>query len=155
MKGNDQMLATLNALLADELTAVSQYMVHSSMCANWGYDKLHKTVEKRAIDEMKHAEKLIDRILFLAGTPIVSNLHPMQIGARVEGQLESDCQSEQGAVKAYNDAIRLAGEVGDNGSKVLLQSILADEEAHIDWLDAQLDQIEQVGLQNYLQAQLG
>jgi bacterioferritin len=155
MKGNERMLATLNDLLADELTAVSQYMVHAGMCANWGYEKLHGTIEKRAIDEMKHAEKLLDRILFLQGTPIVSNLHPMQIGPRVETQLENDCQSEQGAIRAYNDAIRLAAEAGDNGSRALLQSILTDEERHLDWLEAQLDQIDQLGLQNYLQVQVG
>jgi bacterioferritin len=155
MKGNEQMLTTLNNLLADELTAVSQYMVHAGMCANWGYEKLHGIIEKRAIDEMKHAEKLLDRILFLQGTPIVSNLHPMQIGPRVESQLENDCQSESGAVQAYNAAIRQAGEAGDNGTRLLLQAILSDEEKHMDWLEAQLDQIDQIGLQNYLQAQIG
>jgi bacterioferritin len=155
MKGHDQMLSTLNNLLADELTAVNQYMVHAGMCANWGYEKLHIAIEKRAIDEMKHAEKLLDRILFLQGTPIVSNLHPMQIGPRVETQLENDCTSETGAVKIYNEAIRQAAELGDNGTRSLLQAILSDEEKHLDWLEAQLDQIEQLGLSNYLQAQLG
>ncbi len=155
MKGNDQVLDLLNSLLADELTAVSQYMVHAGMCANWGYAKLHATIEKRAVEEMKHAEKLLDRILFLEGVPIVSELNKMHIGERVEVQLESDCTSEQGAIRAYNDAIRLTGDLGDHGSRVLLQAILTDEERHLDWLEAQLDQINQIGSQNYLQAQLG
>jgi bacterioferritin len=154
MKGNEKMLATLNALLADELTAISQYMVHAGMCANWGYEKLHDTNEKRAIDEMKHAEKLIDRILFLEGAPTVNKLNPMQIGPRVEIQLKNDCEAEQGAIRSYNDGIRLAVELGDNGSRALMESILTDEEAHIDWIEAQLDQIDQFGLPNYLQAQL-
>jgi bacterioferritin len=154
MKGNEKMLATLNALLADELSAISQYMVHAGMCANWGYEKLHDANEKRAIDEMKHAERLIDRILFLEGPPTVNKLNPMEIGARVEIQLKNDCEAEQGAIRAYNDGIRLAVEIGDNGSRALMESILTDEEAHIDWIEAQLDQIEQFGLPNYLQAQL-
>jgi len=155
MKGNDRVLETLNNLLADELTAISQYMVHASMCANWGYEKLHKAVEKRSVDEMRHAEMLIDRILFLEGTPIVSNLHKMTIGARVEFQMGNDRESEVGAIKSYNDGIRLTGELGDNGSRDLLVSILKDEERHLDWLEAQLDQIDQVGLQNYLLGQSG
>ncbi len=155
MKGNDRAIETLNNLLADELTAISQYMVHASMCANWGYEKLHKTVEKRSIDEMKHAEMLIDRILFLEGTPVMSNLHKMTIGARVEVQLADDRESELGAIKAYNDGIRLTAELGDNGSRDLLGSILKDEERHLDWLEAQLDQIDQVGIQNYLLGQSG
>jgi bacterioferritin len=155
MKGNERAIETLNNLLADELTAVSQYMVHASMCGNWGYEKLHKTIEKRAIDEMKHAEMLIDRILFLEGTPIVSNLNKMIIGARVELQLANDREAEIGAIKAYNNGIRLTAEVGDNGTRDLLGSILKDEERHLDWLETQLDQIDQVGLQNYLLGQSG
>jgi bacterioferritin len=155
MKGNDRVLDTLNNLLADELTAISQYMLHASMCGNWGYEKLHQAVEKRSIDEMKHAEMLLDRILFLEGTPIVSNLHKMMIGARVEFQLANDLEAEVRAVKAYNDGIRLTAELGDNGSRDLLVSILKDEERHLDWLEAQLDQIDQISLQNYLLAQIG
>ncbi len=155
MKGNAKILATLNDLLADELTAINQYMVQSEMCDNWGYEKLHKSIEKRAIDEMKHAEKLIGRILFLEGTPIVSKLNKINIGADVESQHKNDWNSEQGAVKAYNEGIRLAVEVADNGTRELLESILKDEEDHIDWIEAQLDQIAQMGLQNYLEAQLG
>ncbi|MGV8042363.1 MAG: bacterioferritin [Thermoanaerobaculaceae bacterium] len=154
MKGNDRIIDTLNALLSDELTAINQYMVHSEMCDDWGYEKLHKAIEKRAIDEMKHAEKLIGRILFLEGRPIVSSLGPITIGAEVDAQLRNDHASELGAVVAYNNAIRLSGELGDNGTRELLESILQDEEAHIDWLEAQLDQIGQMGLAAYLSQQL-
>ena len=154
MKGNEKIIEQLNALLADELTAISQYMVHSEMCANWGYERLHEAIEKRAIDEMKHAEKLIARILFLEGTPIVSKLKEMHIGAEVEAQLKNDWVAEEGAIKAYNDGIRLAVELGDNGTRALLESILTDEEDHIDWLEAQLDQIKQMGIQDYLGEQI-
>jgi bacterioferritin len=154
MKGNDKIIKTLNDLLADELTAISQYMVHSEMCDNWGYHRLHTLVEKRAIDEMKHAEKLIARILFLEGKPIVNRLKPMHIGPEVEHQLKNDWTAEDGAVKAYNAGIRLAADLGDNGSRELLESILKDEENHIDWLEAQLDQIQQMGIQNYLTEQI-
>jgi len=155
MKGNDQVIAKLNFLLADELTAISQYMVHSEMCANWGYEKLHEAVEKRAITEMGHAEKLIGRIIFLEGKPIVSKLNAMHIGGDVEAQLNSDKAAEYGAVKGYNDGVKLAVELGDNGSRALFESILADEEEHVDWIEAQLDQITQMGLQNYLVEQVG
>jgi bacterioferritin len=154
MKGNEKIIEQLNALLADELTAISQYMVHSEMCANWGYERLHEAIEKRAIDEMKHAEKLIARILFLEGRPIVSKLKEMHIGAEVEAQLKNDWAAEEGAIKAYNDGIRLAVELGDNGTRALLESILTDEEDHIDWLEAQLDQIKQMGIQDYLGEQI-
>jgi len=154
MKGNDRILGTLNTLLADELTAINQYMVQSEMCDNWGYEKLHKAIEKRAIDEMKHAERLIARILYLEGTPVVSTLNPMHIGADVEAMHKNDWDAEAGAIKAYNDAIRLAVEVADNGTRELLDGILKDEEAHIDWLEAQLDQIRQMGIQNYLTEQI-
>ena len=154
MKGNKRMITKLNELLADELTAISQYMVHSEMCDDWGYHRLHDQVEKRAIDEMKHAEKLIGRILFLEGTPIVSKLKAMHIGADVEKQLKNDWKAEEGAVKAYNEGIQLAVELGDNGSRELLESILKDEENHIDWLEAQADQVQQMGIQNYLAEQI-
>jgi bacterioferritin len=155
MKGNDKIIETLNVQLADELTAVNQYMVHSEMCSNWGYEKLHKATEKRAIEEMRHAEKLIARILFLEGVPIVSNLNKITIGPDVQTQLKNDWNAEAGAVKAYNDAIRLAVEVGDNGTRELFESNLKDEEDHIDWIEAQLDQIAQMGIQNYLVEQVG
>jgi bacterioferritin len=154
MKGNEKVLAQLNYFLADELTAISQYMVHSEMCANWGYTILHKAIEKRAIDEMKHAEKLIGRILFLEGTPVVNELNALHIGETVEAQLKNDLDAEAGAIKAYNEAIRLCLELGDNGSRELIEANLHDEEVHLDWLEAQLDQINQMGLQNYLQAQV-
>jgi len=154
MKGNEKVIAKLNDLLSDELTAINQYMVHSEMCDNWGYEKLHKLIEKRAIDEMKHAEKLIARILFLDGRPVVSNLKKISIGAEVPAQHQNDWDAEDGAIKSYNDGIRLALELGDNGSRELMDSILKDEEAHIDWIEAQLDEIKQMGVQNYLTEQL-
>ena len=150
MKGNKKIIKLLNTLLADELTAVNQYMVHSEMCSNWGYERLHKAIEKRAVDEMKHAEKLIARILFLEGLPVVSSLNKITIGAEVEAQLKSDWAAENPAIASYNEGIRLAVEVGDNGTRDLLEDILQDEENHIDWIEAQLDQIGQMGIQNYL-----
>jgi len=150
MKGNAQIIDSLNARLAEELTAINQYMVHSEMCDNWGYVKLHKVIEKRAIDEMKHAEKLIGRILFLDGRPIVSNLNKITIGAEVEKMHLNDHAAEADAIKNYNESIKLAMEVGDNGTRELLEKILHDEEEHIDLLEAQIDQIKQMGIQNYL-----
>jgi len=154
MKGNEKILETLNELLADELTAINQYMVQSEMCADWGYEKLHEAIEKRAVDEMKHAEKLIGRILFLEGKPVVSSLNKINIGATVDDQHGNDHEAEEMAIKAYNDAIKLAVEVGDNGSRDLLEEILEDEEKHIDWIESQLDQIQQMSLQGYLGEQL-
>ncbi|MBI5686045.1 MAG: bacterioferritin [Verrucomicrobia bacterium] len=153
MKGNAKVIATLNMLLAEELTAINEYMVHSEMCANWGFERLHKVIEKRAIDEMKHAEKLIARILFLEGTPVVSKLNPMHIGADVVAQLKNDHGAEATAVKLYNEAIPQAAEQGDNGTREMLEDILEDEETHIDWIESQLDQIKQMGAQNYLAEQ--
>ncbi|OGO37738.1 MAG: bacterioferritin [Chloroflexi bacterium RBG_16_57_11] len=155
MKGNEKVIALLNELLSDELTAINQYMVHSEMCANWGYEKLHEAAEKRAIQEMKHAESLIGRVIFLEGTPIVSNLKQIRIGADVSAQHRNDLRAETEAVAAYNAGIRLAVELSDNGSRELLESILKDEEVHLDWLEAQLTQIEQMGIQTYLVEQLG
>jgi len=155
MKGNEKIINLLNDFLSDELTAINQYIVHSEMCDNWGYHKLHSTVEKRAIEEMKHAEKLIARILFLEGIPVVSNLKKINIGAKVDLQIKNDHAAEAEAIKAYNDGIRLCLELGDNGTRELIDANLKDEEAHIDWLEAQLDQIEQMGLQNYLLGQIG
>ncbi len=154
MKGDDRMIDSLNNLLSDELTAINQYMVHSEMCENWGYERLHKAARKRAFDEMKHAEKLIERLLFLEGRPIVSNLKQIHIGSDVETQHKNDLNDELDALKAYNEAIKLAVEVGDNGTRELLDSILKDEEDHIDFLEAQLDQIQQMGIQNYLVEQI-
>src|SRR5208337_2144117 len=138
MKGNEKIIEHLNVRLAEELTAISQYMVHAEMCDNWRYKRLDEAIQKRAIDEMKHAEKLIARILFLEGIPIVSNLNKMHIGAEVPKMHQNDHEAEEGAIKGYNESIRLAVEVGDNGSRELLESILKDEEAHIDLIEAQL-----------------
>ena len=150
MKGNEKIIENLNFLLEDELTAINQYIVHSEMCANWGYERLHKSIEKRAIEEMKHAEKLIARILFLDGMPIVSNLNKVKIGALVENQLKNDLVAEENTAKIYNEGIHLAVKLNDNGTRDILLANLLDEERHIDWIEAQLSQIKQMGIQNYL-----
>ena len=150
MKGNDLVIAKLNFLLADELTAISQYMVQAEMCANWGYKELAEVIEKRAIDEMKHAEKLIARILFLDGIPAVASLNKLKIGALVENQLKNDLLAEDHTLKIYNEGIHLATKLTDSGTRELLEAILLEEERHIDWLEAQLSQIKQMGIQNYL-----
>lgn len=155
MKGNKKLLGTLNALLTDELTAVNQYMVHSEMNADWGYEKLHKHFEKRAIDEMKHAEKLIGRILFLEGLPVVSNLKKISIGADIAKQLANDHAAEVEAIVAYNQAIKLAGEVADFATRQILESILKDEDAHIDKIEELQDQISQMGAAIFLTTQVG
>lgn len=155
MKGDPKIIDLLNGLLSDELTAINQYMVHSEMCADWTYNELHESIEARAIQEMKHAEKLIGRILFLEGIPIVSNLKKIHIGADVETQHKNDAEAELDAIKQYNNGIRQAVELGDNGTRELLESILKDEEEHLDWLEAQLELIRQMGIQNYLVEQLG
>ena len=155
MKGNDKLIKVLNDLLADELTAISQYMVHSEMCDNWGYGKLHKAIEKQALDEMHHAEWLISRILFLEGMPVVSKLNEMKIGKTVLEMLANDENAELGAIQAYNAGIALAGEVGDESTGDLLTTILKMEEGHHDWAKKQRTQIEQMGLENYLSNQAG
>ncbi len=154
MKGNEKIIEHLNARLAEELTAINQYMVHAEMCDNWKYERLHAAIQKRAIDEMKHAEKLISRILFLEGRPIVSDLNKISIGAEVPKMHQNDHGAEEAAIQGYNDSIRLAVEVRDNGTRELLESILKEEEDHIDWIEAQLDQIKQMGAQNYLVEQI-
>ena len=153
MEGNQKLIEKLNSLLADELTAINQYIVHSEMCANWGYEKLHEKFEKRAIDEMKHAEVLIGRILFLEGIPIVSNLNKINIGSDVEKQLNSDHKAEEDAIKAYNEAIKFAGEVNDFATREVLEKILNDEDMHIDKIEELQDQIKQMGLQIFLSMQ--
>jgi bacterioferritin len=155
MKGNAKLIATLNALLADELTAINQYMVHSEMCDNWGYGKLHKAIEKRAVDEMKHAEKLIGRILFLEGLPVVSELKKLLIGADIPKMFVNDHTSEAGAVKSYNEAIILAGQVKDFATREILEGILKDEDAHIDQIEEVQDQIGQMTLPIFLTTQVG
>ena len=154
MKGNEKVIEHLNLRLAEELTAINQYFVHAEMCENWGYERLHEMIRKRSIDEMKHAERLIARILFLEGKPIVSKLNKVHIGAEVPKMHANDHLAEETAIKGYNDSIRLAVEVGDNGTRELLESILKDEEEHIDNIEAQLDQIRQMGPQNYLVEQI-
>ena len=153
MKGDSRILELLNERLSEELTAISMYMVHSEMCANWGYEKLHQAIEKQAIDEMKHAELHIGRILFLEGSPTVSKLHKIKIGRTVEEIVSIDEGDELDAVKAYNDSIAACEAAGDNGSADMLRKILQDEERHADWGETQRELIKQVGLQNYLATQ--
>lgn len=155
MKGDPKLIDTLNLLLADELTAINQYIVHAEMCEDWGYGKLHKSFEKRSIDEMKHAEKLIGRILFLGGKPIVSNLNNIHIGEEVPNQIENDRVAEVGAIKAYNDAIALAGELRDYATRDILMQILNDEDRHMDEIEELQDQIEQMTLPIFLTTQVG
>jgi bacterioferritin len=155
MKGDPKLLQVLNSLLADELTAINQYMVHSEMCDAWGYEKLHKAIEKRAIDEMKHAEKLIGRILYLEGLPIVSELKPIHIGEDVPKMFAFDHKAEEDAIKAYNDAIALAGDVKDSATGDFLQSILNDEDEHMDEIEEVQDQIKQMSLQIFLTTKVG
>jgi len=150
MKGNPQILQLLNDRLAEELTAISMYMVHSEMCANWGFGKLHEAFEKQAIDEMKHAEMLIGRILFLEGSPTVSKLNHMKIGTTVVEMITADEDAESGAIKHYNDTIGVAVKQSDNGTREMIAKILLDEERHVDWAETQRELIAQMGLQNYL-----
>ena len=150
MKGNEKLLKTLNGLLADELTAINQYMVHAEMCESWGYSKLHELIQARAITEMKHAEKLIGRILFLEGKPVLSKLNDIHVGDDVPKMMVNDLAAEMTAVKGYNAAIKLATDVGDNATKEILDGILGDEDKHVDEIEEQRDQIEQMGLAIYL-----
>ena len=155
MKGNDQLIERLNMLLAEELTAINQYMVHAEMCEDWGYGKLHESFEKRAFAEMRHAEKLIERILFLEGRPIVSELNKIHIGDEVPKQIDNDLGLEIDAVRKYNDAIILAGEVKDYATREVLEKILLEEDEHVDELEELQDQIEQMGLQIFLTTKVG
>ncbi len=150
MKGNPQILQLLNERLAEELTAINMYMVHSEMCANWGLTKLHEAFEKQAIDEMRHAEMLIGRVLFLEGMPTVTRLNPLKIAANVSDMVLADQDAEAGAIKSYNDTITAAVAAGDNGTREMVAKILLDEERHIDWAEMQRELITQMGLQNYL-----
>jgi bacterioferritin len=153
MKGDERVVKKLDELLSDELTAIMQYMVHSEMCANWGYQRLHQAVENRARQEMHHAEKLIARIIFLEGTPMVSRLNQVHIGADIPQQLQQDLEAEMQTNRMYNEAIQLADEAHDAATRDLLESILKDEDAHVDWLEEQLDQVAQLGLPLYLSTQ--
>ncbi|MCK9423502.1 MAG: bacterioferritin [Bacteroidales bacterium] len=150
MKGNKKLITVLNSLLADELTAINQYMVHSEMCANWGYIKLHVAKRKQAMDEMHHAEWLIERIIFLDGSPTVSKLNTINIGKTVAEMINNDIGDELDAVRKYNEGIKIAREVDDEATVDLLTMILKMEEDHVDWAEKQQAQIEQMGMENYL-----
>ena len=153
MKGNEHVIKELNMRLAEELTGINQYMVHAEMCENWHYKRLHEIIYKRAMQEMKHAEKLIARILFLEGIPVVSHLNKVHIGSDVAKMHINDHAAEADAINGYNESIRVAVDAGDNGSRELFEAILVEEEEHIDLIEAQIDQITQVGAQNYLAEQ--
>src|SRR5664280_145709 len=155
VKGNKELIVVLNELLAHELSVVNQYMVHSEMSANWGYEKLHKYFEKRAIEEMKHAEILIGRILFLDGLPIVSKLKDIQIGSDASKQLDFDHQAEETTIADYNAAIKLAGDKKDFATREILEGILNDEDRHIDGIEELQDQISHMALALFLTTQVG
>ncbi len=154
MRGNDKVIATLNEMLKEELTAINQYFVHAEMCENWGYKKLSGFIKKQSIDEMKHAEALMERILFLDGSPRMAETLPLKIGQGVKNQIENDLALEIGAVASYNNAIKLAVELGDNGSRELFTRLLKDEENHVDWLESQLHLIKEMGYEQYLAMQM-
>jgi bacterioferritin len=153
MKGDQKVIDSLNGLLADELTAIMQYMVHAEMCDNWGYSKLDEAIQKRAVEEMKHAEKLIARILFLEGIPIVSELKKIHIGPDVPKMFANDHNAEDGAIKAYNAAILVCGDARDFATREILENILNDEDRHIDDIEAAIDRITQMGIQIFLSTQ--
>ena len=154
MRGNEQVIGYLNEVLKAELTAINQYFLHAEMCENWGYKKLAAYGKKEAVDEMKHAEMCMERILFLEGMPVMHELFPLQIGQNVKAQIENDLALELTAVPRLNRAIAAAVEAGDNGSRDLFEKILTDEEHHVDWLEAQLGIIKEIGLDNYLAQQI-
>jgi bacterioferritin len=150
MRGNDKVIGYLNEVLKAELTAINQYFLHAKMCDNWGYQRLAHHSRDESIDEMKHAEWVIERLLFLEGVPNMSELFPLRIGANVKAQHENDLALEVAAVNRLNNAVKLAVEVGDNASRELFEKILIEEEHHIDWLEAQLGMIKEIGIENYL-----
>jgi bacterioferritin len=150
MRGNDQVIALLNEVLKAELTAINQYFLHAEMMENWGYMRLAGITRKESIEEMTHAEKLMERILYLDGMPTMHELFPLRIGRNVREQLENDLQLEYEAVPRLNRGIALCNEVGDNGSRELLVKILTDEEHHVDYLEAQLHAVREIGIENYL-----
>jgi bacterioferritin len=154
MKGNAKVVSELNKALKEELTAINQYFLHAEMCENWGYRKLSEYIKKQSIGEMKHAEKLMERILFLDGTPSMQPLN-VKIGKTVREMIESDLALEVAAVKEYNDAVAVAREEGDNGSRELFEILLKDEEEHVDFLEAQMQQIKDMGYERYLSQQIG
>jgi bacterioferritin len=154
MKGKTEVLEVLSKMLKEELGALNQYMLHAEMCENWGYGRLASHTKKNSLGEMKHAEKLIERILYLEGMPNLNDVPKLNIGMDVKQQLQNDLALELSAVAAYNQAVAAARKAGDNGSADLLQGILEDEEGHVDFLETQLGLIEQIGLENYLAQQL-
>ncbi len=154
MKGDTKVIEVLNQVLKAELTAINQYFLHGEMCENWGYEKLAKHTRKESLEEMQHAEKLIERILLLDGTPNMSAYFKINIGQNVKTQLQNDLNVEYDAVKRLNDGIETCVHAGDNGSRDLLEDILTDEEEHVDWLEAQLHAIGEMGIENYLAQQL-
>ncbi len=154
MKGNDEVLRLLNELLTNELTAINQYFIHAKMCKNWGYDRLAKKIHAESIDEMRHADAVIERILFLEGIPNLQRYHKLQVGETVKEQLESDLAFEYRAIKFLNEGIEAARKAGDNGTEDLMTKILVSEEEHTDWLETQIELVKQVGEQNYLAQQM-
>jgi bacterioferritin len=154
MKGSQKVIDMLNEALKEELTAISQYFLHAEMCENWHYHKLGGFIKKQSIDEMKHAEELIERILFLDGIPNMTELMHLTVGKNVRAQLESDLQLEIAAVAMYNRAAELARAESDNASRELFERLLKDEEEHVDWLEAQMHQIEEMGYERYLSQQI-
>ena len=155
MKGNPKVIEALNGALTIELTAINQYFCQAKMCKNWGYNKLAKKHYSESMGEMKHAEMLIDRILFLDGVPEIARYDVIRVGTDVKEQFANDLQLEMKGVKAYNDGIELFSKLKDNGSRELVEPILVESEEHVDWLETQLGLIEAVGLQNYLTEQMG
>ena len=154
MKGSPKVIEELNKALREELTAINQYFLHAEMCENWGYEKLSEYIKKQSIGEMKHAEALMERILFLDATPTMKPLE-LTVGRNVQEMLQSDLDLELGAVKDYNAAIHVAVAEKDNGSRDLFVTLLKDEEDHVDWLEAQVHQIKELGYERYLSMQMG
>jgi len=154
MKGNAEVIEVLDAVLSAELTAVNQYVIHARMCQNWRYKRLADFTLKESIEEMKHAQAVIDRILYFDGAPNMQKYMKINVGRTVPEQLQLDLQLEYDAVKRLNAGIEVARAKDDNGTRVLLEAILTDEEEHIDWLEAQLQQIEDIGAENYLSQQI-
>ena len=154
MQGDDRVIEALNEVLTSELTAINQYFIHAKMSANWGYGRRAERLREESIDEMKHAERLIERILYFEATPNMQRLFPVQVGESVQEQLQLDLNVEYEAVPRLNHGIALCVEVGDNGTRELLEDILVSEEEHVDWLETQLETIRQIGIENYLAQQL-
>jgi bacterioferritin len=154
MKSSEEVLNLLNQLLTNELTAINQYFLHAKMCENWGYKRLYKKLYDESIDEMKHADAIISRILFLEGVPNLQRYHKLQVGETVKEQFESDLQLEYAAIAFLNQGIQTCRDIKDNATEDLMTNILVSEEEHTDWIETQLELIRQVGEQNYLAQQI-